>query len=93
MGYGSLSKYHKDHPFKFGDRTLGYEPGEAEVKLKGGNSNWARSCVVSDFVSADPFIPCGSVMRWGPQFSVQIPGDGREADHAFGDCRGKRLTA
>ena len=30
----------EQHPFQFGDRSLGYEPGEAEVKLKGGNSNW-----------------------------------------------------
>ena len=39
-GIRSLSKYHEQHPFKFGNRSLGYEPGEAEVKLKGGNSNW-----------------------------------------------------
>jgi hypothetical protein len=39
-GLRSLSKYHQQHPFQFGDRSLGYEPGEAEVKLKGGNSNW-----------------------------------------------------
>jgi hypothetical protein len=39
-GIRSLSKYHQQHPFQFGDRSLGYEPGEAEVKLKGGNSNW-----------------------------------------------------
>jgi hypothetical protein len=39
-GIRSLSKYHREHPFRFGERSLGYEPGEAEVKLKGGNSNW-----------------------------------------------------
>lgn len=39
-GIRSLSQYHRQHPFQFGDRSLGYEPGEAEVKLKGGNSNW-----------------------------------------------------
>jgi hypothetical protein len=39
-GIRSLSQYHREHPFQFGDRSLGYEPGEAEVKLKGGNSNW-----------------------------------------------------
>jgi Mannosylglycerate hydrolase MGH1-like glycoside hydrolase domain len=39
-GIRSLSRHHQEHPFQFGDRTLGYEPGEAEVKLKGGNSNW-----------------------------------------------------
>jgi mannosylglycerate hydrolase MGH1-like protein len=39
-GIRSLSQYHRQHPFQFGDRSLGYEPGEAGVKLKGGNSNW-----------------------------------------------------
>jgi len=39
-GIRSLSKFHQRQPFRFGDRSLGYEPGEAEVKLKGGNSNW-----------------------------------------------------
>ncbi len=39
-GIRSLSRHHQEHPFQFGDRRLGYEPGEAEVKLKGGNSNW-----------------------------------------------------
>jgi hypothetical protein len=28
------------HPFRFGEKTVEYEPAEAESKLKGGNSNW-----------------------------------------------------
>jgi hypothetical protein len=40
FGIRSLSKYHQQKLFQFGDRSLGYEPGEAEVELKGGNSNW-----------------------------------------------------
>ena len=39
-GVRSLSKFHQAHPFIFGDKAVGYEPGEAVVKLKGGNSNW-----------------------------------------------------
>jgi len=39
-GLRSLSKFHKDNPFSFGDSRVGYEPGEAEVNIKGGNSNW-----------------------------------------------------
>ncbi len=39
-GIRSLSKYHEQHPFQFGHRSMGYEPGEAAVQLKGGNSNW-----------------------------------------------------
>lgn len=39
-GLRSLSKHHKEHPFILGDNMVGYEPGEAVCKLKGGNSNW-----------------------------------------------------
>ncbi len=39
-GLRSLSKFHKENPFRFGESQVGYEPGEAEVNIKGGNSNW-----------------------------------------------------
>jgi hypothetical protein len=39
-GIRSLSKFHDAHPFVFGDNTVRYEPAEADVKIKGGNSNW-----------------------------------------------------
>ena len=39
-GLRSLSKFHKNNPFHFGSSQVGYEPGEAEVNIKGGNSNW-----------------------------------------------------
>jgi hypothetical protein len=39
-GIRSLSKFHGAHPFVFGDRAVRYEPAEADVKIKGGNSNW-----------------------------------------------------
>jgi hypothetical protein len=39
-GLRSLSKYHQNHPAKFEGAHLKYEPGEAEEKIKGGNSNW-----------------------------------------------------
>jgi hypothetical protein len=39
-GLRSLSKYHLDHPFEFRGLTVRYEPAEASVALKGGNSNW-----------------------------------------------------
>src|SRR5205823_12953878 len=39
-GVRSLSKAHQQQPFQFGGRAVGYEPGEAVEKLKGGNSNW-----------------------------------------------------
>jgi hypothetical protein len=39
-GIRSLSKYHEQHPFSFAGGSVGYEPGEASVRIKGGNSNW-----------------------------------------------------
>jgi hypothetical protein len=39
-GLRSLSKYHEKHPAQMHGVSLGYEPGEALEKIKGGNSNW-----------------------------------------------------
>ena len=76
-GIRSLSKYHQDHPFQFGDRTLGYEAGEAEVKLKGGNSNWRGPVwFPTSYLLIHSFLRFSDAL--GPQSSVQIPGsDGK----------------
>jgi len=40
-GLRSLSKFHKAHPFSYGnDRAVAYEPAESHTRIKGGNSNW-----------------------------------------------------
>lgn len=39
-GVRSLSRYHQDHPFRFGNSEVRYEPAESNCKIKGGNSNW-----------------------------------------------------
>lgn len=39
-GLRSLSKYHEKNPVRMHGFTMGYEPGEALEKIKGGNSNW-----------------------------------------------------
>lgn len=39
-GLRSLSKYHEKHPVMMENVSLSYEPGESEVRIKGGNSNW-----------------------------------------------------
>jgi hypothetical protein len=39
-GIRSLSKYHHEHPFAFGNSQVRYDPAESENKIKGGNSNW-----------------------------------------------------
>ncbi|KDN52373.1 hypothetical protein K437DRAFT_266731 [Tilletiaria anomala UBC 951] len=44
FGVRSLSKYHKDHPFKVNvggeDFDVGYWPGDSHSPMFGGNSNW-----------------------------------------------------
>jgi len=39
-GIRSLSRFHLEHPFTFGEASVRYEPAEATERLKGGNSNW-----------------------------------------------------
>ncbi|MGD0966570.1 MAG: glucosidase, partial [Candidatus Acidiferrales bacterium] len=39
-GTRSLSKHHQHFPFVFGNSEVRYSPGEADAKIKGGNSNW-----------------------------------------------------
>ena len=43
-GIRSVSKYHKDHPYSVVIRgelkVVGYEPGESQTGIFGGNSNW-----------------------------------------------------
>ena len=40
FGLRSLSKAHLANPFVLGHNQVVYEPGEADCKIKGGNSNW-----------------------------------------------------
>jgi hypothetical protein len=39
-GVRSLSRYHEQYPFLFGNEGVEYEPGESRAMQKGGNSNW-----------------------------------------------------
>lgn len=40
FGLRSLSKVHEKNPVSYKDSSIGYEPGESQVRIKGGNSNW-----------------------------------------------------
>ncbi|MGA9815148.1 MAG: glucosidase [Terriglobales bacterium] len=72
-GIRSLSKYHEQHPFQFGDRSMGYEPGEAAVKLKGGNSNWRGPIwFPTSYLLIHSFLRFGDAV--GPQFSLPTAG-------------------
>jgi hypothetical protein len=39
-GPRSLSREHLEDPYRFAGMAVGYEPGEAVSRIKGGNSNW-----------------------------------------------------
>jgi hypothetical protein len=40
FGLRSLSRFHDQNPFVLGHRSVRYEAGESDSKIKGGNSNW-----------------------------------------------------
>jgi hypothetical protein len=74
-GIRSLSQFHKQHPFQFADRSMGYEPGEAEVKLKGGNSNWRGPLwFPTTYLLIHSFLRFGDAL--GRQFSARTAGSG-----------------
>jgi hypothetical protein len=76
-GIRSLSKYHQSYPFYFGESRLGYEPGESEAQLKGGNSNWRGPVWFPT-----SYLLIHSLLRFadalGPDFAVK-PSDGAQA--------------
>jgi hypothetical protein len=73
-GLRSLSKFHLDHPFRFGDLCLKYEPAEAEQKLKGGNSNWRGPVwFPTTYLLIESLLRFGAAL--GPDFSVTVPGE------------------
>ena len=73
-GLRSISKYHEHHPFEFAGHSVGYEPGEAAVKIKGGNSNWR-----GPIWFPTSYLLINSLLRFGQALGdkVQITSDGR----------------
>jgi hypothetical protein len=83
FGMRSLSKFHAETPFEFGASSVRYEPGEAESKLKGGNSNWRGPI----------WFPVGFLMveslrkldkALGPEFKVDVMLDDKPASLTLG---------
>ena len=74
-GIRSLSKYHEKHPFSFGAGTVRYEPAEADVKIKGGNSNWR-----GPIWFPTSYLLIEALMKFaeanGPEFQVLTPAGG-----------------
>ncbi|MCA1561966.1 MAG: glucosidase [Acidobacteria bacterium] len=74
-GIRSLSKFHEHHPFTFGAGTVRYEPAEADVKIKGGNSNWRGPIwFPTSYLLIESLQKFGAAH--GPGFAVPTPASG-----------------
>ncbi len=77
-GLRSISRYHADNPFRFGDNVVGYEPGEALECVKGGNSNWRGPIwFPTSFLLIESLRKLAKA--YGHAFKVDTRGDGLEA--------------
>ncbi|MDT5261254.1 MAG: hypothetical protein QOC61_258, partial [Acidobacteriota bacterium] len=71
-GLRSLSKFHEQHPFSFGNAHVGYEPAESKEMLKGGNSNWRGPVwFPTSFMMIESLRKLGKA--YGQKFEVQSP--------------------
>ena len=72
-GIRSLSKYHERNPFSFGSGSVGYEPGESAVRIKGGNSNWRGPLwFPTTYLLIRSLVKLGRAL--GPDFAVRTSG-------------------
>ncbi|MGB0035927.1 MAG: hypothetical protein WBP79_10680, partial [Candidatus Acidiferrales bacterium] len=72
-GMRSLSKFHEHHPFAFGDSEVRYSPAEADVKIKGGNSNWRGPIwFPTSYLIIESLLKFSDA--FGPGFAVATPG-------------------
>ena len=71
-GLRSLSKWHEQHPFRFGPAQVGYEPGESREMLKGGNSNWRGPVwFPTTFMMIESLRKLGKA--YGQQLAIESP--------------------
>jgi hypothetical protein len=76
FGVRSLSKYHDQHPFVFGNAEIRYDPAESNNKIKGGNSNWRGPIwFPTTFLIIESLRTLGA--GYGEDFRLSIPGDPR----------------
>src|SRR5205085_6011097 len=74
-GIRSLSKYHEQHPYIFGNSEVRYEPAESDNKIKGGNSNWRGPLwFPTSFLLIESIRKLGKA--YGSSFKVRLSGDG-----------------
>ena len=88
-GLRSLSKFHEHHPFSFGSGTVRYEPAEADVKIKGGNSNWRGPIwFPTSYLLVESLMKFGEA--FGPDYAVRTPAS---PDHPITPTEMARETA
>ena len=72
-GIRSLSKFHERNPFSFGAGSVGYEPAESAVRIKGGNSNWRGPLwFPTTYLLIRSLVKLGGAL--GPSFAVRTAG-------------------
>jgi hypothetical protein len=73
-GLRSLSRSHAEHPFRYLDREVRYEPAEAAANIKGGNSNWRGPVwLPTTFLMIESLRKLGTA--YGPDLTVPANGD------------------
>jgi hypothetical protein len=75
-GIRSLSKAHARQPYRFdAHNVVEYEPGEAQCKIKGGNSNWRGPIwMPTNFLLIESFRKLGKA--YGKDFQIRTPASG-----------------
>jgi hypothetical protein len=77
FGLRSLSRHHAEHPFRFGEKVVSYEPAEAVTKIKGGNSNWRGPVwFPTSFLLIESLRKLGTA--YGP--TLKVPCEGRDGE-------------
>ena len=77
-GSRSLSKVHAEHPFILDGAAVRYEPAEADVKIKGGNSNWRGPIwFPTNFLLIESLRKLGKA--YGPEVGIHPEGPGAPA--------------
>jgi hypothetical protein len=82
FGIRSLSKYHEQNPFRFGNAEVRYDPAESDNKIKGGNSNWRGPIwFPTTFLIIESLRTLGA--GYGDDFKIGIPGDSAGEKNLF----------
>lgn len=88
-GLRSVSKYHEKHPFEYGGKSMGYEPGESLVRIKGGNSNWRGPIWFPiNYLVIDSLYKLSEIL---PDIRVHVPGEKEVSIEGLARGLSKRL--